>query len=545
MQVLFITFFQAFSQSYPQKLWDKRYGGFGGDQTFAAPIKIAKDGNLLFLGECPIGLSGDLSTVSKGSGDFWLFKIDTSGVLIWEKGIGSTNWDFARDFVELDDGGFLIVGYTSGGIGGDKTEPSRGDVDFWIVRLDSLRNILWDKTYGGNTEDVVRSVSITNDGGFLIAGKTRSKQGFDVSEPGFNPGLITLRDFWVLKLDSLGNKLWDKRYGTDGDEECYTITNTLDGNYLLIGWTSSYTGGHVSQPSRGGQDYWVLKIDTIGNKIWDARFGSSDNDMQNYTSQATPDGGFITCGLSSGPADYDKSENLRGMRDYWVVKCDSLGIKQWDKTLGGAHDEVFSGIAIIPSGGFLVYGSSKSQNTGDKTQNNWPGSSNNMWAVKLSENGTIVWDVRWGGNVGEYAASAVVNNGVYYLYGGTFSNISGDKSQNNWSATPVSNPASDLWIVAFTEPPLGYENLGDSKGGIDVFPNPFREMLEVGAEFKEPGKVLVELFDITGRKVFGNYYSISTAFFNKEIELGFLKAGVYSLAVTTSLEKRTRLVVKK
>ena len=543
---MLITFFQAIAQPYPQKLWDKRYGGYGWDQAFTTPIKKSLDGNLLFLAESSGGPNGDLGSAAWGSFDYWLFKTDTLGNLLWEKGVGGFAWDIARDFVELDDGGFLLVGYTLSGQGGDKTESSRGNRDIWIVRLDSTRNILWDKTYGGNKADACWSVCKTPEGGFILAGYTKSDQGLDVSDPKFTPPNWPEDDFWVLKLDSLGNKIWDKRYGWDQDDLAFSVNLMQDGNYLITGYTYSDMGGSITQQRKGSTDYWALKIDTAGNKLWDQRYGSNNYDWDNYSTKITPDGGFIIGGVSMGDLSYDKTEMNRGGEDYWIVKCDSMGNKQWDKTLGGSFEEGLRDILITGDGSFIISGFSKSQDTGDKTQANWPGSANCAWLVKLRANGTKAWDVRWSGNRGEDASSTLeLGNGTFVTLAITTSNASFDKSQNNWSATPTTTPNADLWLLAFTEPPLGYENLGDTKGGLDVFPNPFRETLEVGAEFREPGKVFVEIFDITGRKVFENNYTISTSFFNKEIELGFLPAGAYSLSVTTGSEKRTRLVVKR
>ncbi len=543
---LLITFSDCLAQIYPQKIWDKTIGGNGHEQPLYCDIKLAKDGNLLFVAQSQGGPGGDIAGASNGNEDYWLFKVDTLGNLLWEKGFGGTGSDVVADFIELADGGYILVGSSDSPISGDKTENGRGDDDFWVVRTDSNLNVLWDKTYGGNFQDRCFSVCETSDKGFMLSGSVLSTIGSDITDQPFTINPIN-EDYWVIKIDSIGNKIWDKRYGWTGGEECLNVKQTPDGNYLLIGWTLSQNGGTISQPKRGSYDYWVVKIDPMGNKIWDKRYGSNSqggavNSDNNWHAKLTPDGGFIMGGTSNGDeVNFERSEVSKGMYDYWIIKCDSVGNKQWDRSLGGNNQEYYGGIELLQDGGYLVSGSSFSPVSGDKTQSNWTNSISDYWVVRLRANGTKIWDVRWGGALGDGSSGcAVLNNQTYVSYGLSYSNMSGDKSQNNWSAGQ-----GDLWLVAFTDPPLGYENLGDSKGGLDVFPNPFRETLEVGAEFSEPGKVQIEIFDITGRKVFENNYAISTPFFNKEIELGFLPAGVYSLSVTTASERRTRLVVKR
>ncbi len=535
-----------FAQPYPTKIWDKRFGGLGHDQSLGCVIKQAKDGNILFVAQSGY-YGGDLSSPGKGGWDYWLFKVDTLGNLLWEKGFGGNSDDNAGDFIELDDGGFLIGGGSYSSISGDRSEFNRGSLDYWIIRTDANLNKMWDKAFGGTGEDRLESIVQTPDKGFLLAGSTRSQQGFDVTEPVFaaNPN----SDFWLVRVDSMGNKLWDRRYGWTGGEICYSILAMPDGNFILFGYSDGPEGGHISQPRRASYDFWVLKIDPLGNKIWDKRYGGTGLGAQcyyNHHSALTSDSGFIFGGWSSADAGFEKSENSKGVQDYWVIKCDSAGNIQWDKTLGGTADEYLGEVAVIPGGGYLVSGFSKSQATGDKTQPNWPGAIGNRWSLRLRDNGTTIWDVRFGGSIAEDCHGALaLDSGIYISFGNSMSDSSGDKTQNNWNLSPGNPPPGDIWLVAFTDPPLGYENMGDRKGGLDVFPNPFREILEVGAEFSKPGKVFVDVFDITGRKVYENNYSISTNFFNKEIDLGFLKAGVYSLAVTTASEKRTRLVVKK
>ena len=137
----------------------------------------------------------------------------------------------------------------------DKSEPSRGDHDFWIVKIDSLGNKTWDKTFGGTELDSCRQAIVTADGGYLLVGDTNSSLGSDITQSGQGG-----RDYWVVKIDALGNKLWDKRFGGSGNDVPNRVITTSDGGILLVGSSSSGTGGDKSEQSRGNTDFWILKI---------------------------------------------------------------------------------------------------------------------------------------------------------------------------------------------------------------------------------------------------------------------------------------------
>src|SRR5438477_445672 len=125
----------------------------------------------------------------------------------------------------------------------------------------------WDHTYGGYENEYLTVVKELHDKGFVLAGYTRSDTGANVSE---NTRGGT--DFWIMKMDSLGNKLWDKRYGGDLTDELFYIINTTDGGFLLGGWTNTDSSYDVTQHTRGFSDAWIVKITSTGIKQWDKRF---------------------------------------------------------------------------------------------------------------------------------------------------------------------------------------------------------------------------------------------------------------------------------
>ncbi len=488
-------------QTLFQKQWDKRYGSYSSDYIRCNPVEDG-NGNFLFLGTSLGGPGGDYSTTSYGSGDYWLYKIDSLGNLLSTMRFGGSSFEESKKLLRLPDGGYLLTGESASPISGNKSEPSRGGYDLWIVRLDSSLNIVWDKTLGGNYDESFKDVIMTPDHGFILLATTSSLQGQDVSQQGFNGPAQSNKDYWVVRIDSLGNKIWDKRYGGIEADDAFAVMATADGNYLVSGSTYSMNGGMITQPRKGDLDFWVIKIDPSGNKIWDRRYGSSNSDGSNSSEspflRPTPDGGFLIAGTDNGMVGYDKTVAPRGMVDYWLLKCDSLGNKQWDKVYGGNKEEYLFFFNRMSDGNFLFAGSSNSQVSGDKTVPNWAFNIYNMWFIKISPNGTKLWDTRWGAIKGEYCFGFLeLNDGSMLALGGSNSNISGDKSQNNWQLTPTSPIPHNIWAIKFTSSTVGFNEIEDS--GVVFYPNPANSELHIRNNTGSFSKTKIRIFDSLGR----------------------------------------------
>jgi len=251
-----------------RKIWDKTFGGK--EEDGANSVIETKDGNYLVVGW----------TESFGAGDedAWVIKIDKDGNRIWSKTFGGRNWDGANSVIETKDGNYLIVGRTeSFGAGGP---------DAWIIKIDKDGNKIWSKTFGGRNWDIANSVIETKDGNYLIVGWTES----------FGAGKDD--DVWVIKIDKNGNKIWDKTFGGRKWDEANSVIETKDGNYLVVGGTKSF--------GAGWNDAWVIKIDKNGNRIWDKTFGGKEED-EAYSVIETKDGNYLVVGRtkSFGAGEYD------------------------------------------------------------------------------------------------------------------------------------------------------------------------------------------------------------------------------------------------
>jgi len=301
-------------------IWDKDIGSLDLDNH---PILTRlTDGNILICGLSSYGISGDKSEFGSGGNDYWVIKLDSLGNKIWdhcyggigsEYAVGSPGRPYTFDLAPITNGGFILAGTTNSGQGGMITEIPRGNFDIWIAAIDSAGNVLWEHRYGGSVNNFLHSILI-NQQGILIGGQTDSPQGLDVSDPSYGG-----KDVWLIQTDFVGNIIWDKRYGGNLDEYPVKITPLINNKFLISCTTKSNQGFDISEPTYGGNDYWVFEIDSSGNKLWDKRFGGpSDDWLQSIISIS--DSLFILCGDAFTGTSAVKSDSGYGVTDFWLVK---------------------------------------------------------------------------------------------------------------------------------------------------------------------------------------------------------------------------------
>lgn len=344
---------------------------------------------------------------------------------LWDYRFGGTNYDYITSFQQTTDGGFILGGYSGSGISGDKTQPSWGNLDYWIVKIDALGIKQWDKRFGGVDDDILSTVAQTSDGGYILGGYSTSQMTGDKTEAsrGYN-------DYWIVKTDSLGVKMWDKRYGGTEDDLLVALSPTSDKGYALAGYSGSGIGGDKSESCRGYHDYWLVKTDSMGTLQWDKTYGGSDYDFC-INLLLTDDGGYLLGGASSSPAGFEKTQNMWGANDVWVVKADSLGVKQWDADYGGFDYDQLNSLCKSSGGGYLLGCYSASGISGNKTQTTW--GNGDVWMVRIDNSGNLLWDRDYGASDIEDGIGSIFQDadGGYYVTCNSFSGISGDKTENN------------------------------------------------------------------------------------------------------------------
>jgi hypothetical protein len=345
--------------------WKKTLGGTSND--FGQSVQQTSDGGYIIAGKTD-SYDGDVTT-NHGNGDLWVVKLNSSGILQWQKSLGGSDGEFATSIQQTQDGGYIVAGISNSN-NGDVTghHGTNANPDYWVVKLDSSGTIQWQKSLGGSGDDRAFSIQQTSDAGYIVAGWTWSTDG-DVT------GHHGTYDYWIVKLDNSGTIQWQKCLGGTDYDIANSIQQTTDGGYI-IGGVSSSSDGDVTV-NHGYQDFWIVKLNSAGVIQWQKSVGGSMGE-EAYSIQQTSDGGYITVGWSWS-SDGDATTN-HGYNDYWIVKLNAGGVLEWQKSLGGSSYDQANSLQQTSDGGFIIAGFSRS-NDGDASGNH---GGPDYWIVKLS-----------------------------------------------------------------------------------------------------------------------------------------------------------------
>ncbi len=471
----------------------------------------------------------------------------------WQKSLGGTNGDAASSIVQTSDGGFIVAGNSKSN-DGDITEHhgAAGSDDYWITKLDHTGTIEWQKSFGGTSADAAFSIEPTTDGGYIVTGYTASNDGdvsnvngsldcwvvkllsngtidwqkalggsgvdYGVSIKQTNNGYIVAStsysadgditahhgtsattDIWIAKLDNSGTLQWQKSLGGDGRDFVSSIGVTSDGGFIISGKSDS-TSGDVTG-IHGSDDAWIVKIDSIGTIEWQKSLGGTDSDALLSVRQ-TSDGGYVMAGTSSSNnGDVTGHHGTSANTDYWVVKLHSNGDIAWQKSLGGTANDGGTGIWQNSDGGYFVAGHSFS-NDGDVTGHHGTTSTSDYWIVNLDSAGTIQWQKSLGGTSNEtnaiYANQQTSDGG--FVIAGTSSSTDGDVTGHHGTTS-----FSDYWIVKLAGAPLGvdetYSSIPETFTLAQNFPNPFNPSTSIQFSLPHSGNTTLKIFNMLGEEV--------------------------------------------
>lgn len=321
-------------------------------------------------------LAGYTQSFGAGDRDFWVVRVDAFGNIVWQRAIGGPLADTAMELVETVDGGFAIAGVTR--------SYGAGMVSGWVVKLDANGSLLWNRVIGGSNSNSFGGLAATSDGGVIAAGATQPAGGS--------------YDGWLVKLSSAGAVTWQRRY-SGADTDMFTrVRQTADGGYIAVGQTQSFgTGG----------DLWVVKTDASGAITWQRNYGGAGFEGGSDVRQTT-DGGYIVAG-SMEPPPYVHS-------DGWLLKLDASGNVAWQRAYGdgGAlSSDGFYGVRQTSDGGYIVSGRTS---IGAELQP-W---GSDAWVIKLDPGGNISWQRAFGSSQYDYSLVAIqTSDGGYALSGAT------------------------------------------------------------------------------------------------------------------------------
>ncbi len=307
-----------------------------------------------------------------------------------------TTWNFGMDFEDdqinsleqTSDGGYILAGKTrSYGVGLS---------DFWLIKTFFNGTEEWNKTFGGTNFDWGTTANQTSDNGFVICGGTFS---FGAGE----------RDAWLVKTDSSGNEQWNKTYGGIEADRANWVQQTSDGGYIIVGDTMSY-GNSIG----AFYDIWLIKTDSDGNEQWNRTFGGSSEELGLW-GQQTADGGYVITG---------KTESFgAGSSDLWVIKTNETGIEQWNETFGGSGYEMGNSIVQTTDLGYII--------TGNTTTYGVP-SPSNLWLVKINSSGSEEWNITFGDADEDIGHSVKQTLDGGYIVGGSTISFGKDGISDGW-----------------------------------------------------------------------------------------------------------------
>jgi uncharacterized repeat protein (TIGR01451 family) len=469
----------------PSIQWQKCYGGTSLENSYSS--LATSDGGFVVIGETKSSdgnVSGHHASPNGNYGqDVWIVKTNSSGNIDWEKSYGGSSLDVGQAIKQTSDGGYIFAGTTLSTDG--DVSGSHGSYDVWLVKLDSNGNIQWQKCLGGSSDDWGRALELTADGGYILAGATRSSDG-DVS------GIHGTQwaDIWTVKLDSLGTIQWQKCLGgtsqdghvgitfTGSNFNRMSIIQTSDGGYFVGSCSMSVDGDVTGHHGPGGlvmiglvshwdADYWLVKLDNVGTIEWQKSIGGTDEEYVYSVTQAS-DGGCVIAG-STRSTDGDIVGQIGAGYHSWIVKLDVLGNIQWKKFIGTGTSQSWPySISKTTDNGYFIAGKLGSD----------------FWACKLDASGNLLWQKLLGGTAVENGTAGFeTSDGGYFISGHSLSN-NADVSGNHGGG--------DYWMVKLLPVPTNIIN-----GTIyeDLNANCLKDSNEVG------------LFGQIVRAMPGNYYA--------------------------------------
>ncbi len=420
--VAVLLFFPTFTKAQPRIGWEFSFGGARQDEAFS--IQQTRDGGYITAGYTGGADEAYIPGYHGGVEDAYVVKLDPFGAMEWQTCLGGTQQEEVNSIIQTSDGGYCAA---------IRTESDDGEVlgyhgglsDAWIVKLDAAGNILWSKAVGGSNFDDPLSIIQTSDGGYAFAGYTMSNDG-DVSQ---NYGG---EDAWVVKLGPKGDIEWSRTFGGSSRDRARSIVQMPDGGYTMVGLTMSRDHDLETRMGGGPMDGWIVRLDHAGNIEWQKTYGGDSTDYFSSLALA-PDGGFIVAGTSY--SDWSSVHN-HGGSDGWIVKLDSTGDIQWQRSLGSPGNDVAWSVIPTTDNGYAIAGVAGS-NGGDVF--GFHGGAGDAWIVKLAANGNIVWQQCFGGSQDDHAYQVIQSRDGNFAFAGMASSRNGDIKKAYGSV--------DYWVV--------------------------------------------------------------------------------------------------
>jgi len=348
-------------------------------------------------------------------------------------------------------------------------------------------------------------------------------------------------------MSKSGGILWDSVYGNTNRDELTTAVVATDGGVVLAGSSYSPRGGDKKNDYIGNNDYWIIKIDSAGNRLWDRTLGGG---LSDYLTCAAVVGniGYIFGGYSNSPASFNKTDSCRGGVDYWIMRTDKSGLPLWDKTFGGAKEDYLTSIQYISSK-YLLGGYSNSGKSGDKAAASKGGY--DFWTLQLDKNGVIEQQFDWGGTGDDYL-SDYIPNGTEYILAGTSNS---PKGRDKKAGTVGNTGQNDYWVFKVSSAGAIAKNnvvdsvVIDSKEAynksqllMEVTPNPVKDVLHINYNTNNAQNVLIAVYNNNGKLI--NQQTLSQSSGTYTLNIAAQSSGIYYAVLKSGNSTVTKKFVK-
>ncbi|MBP6403273.1 MAG: T9SS type A sorting domain-containing protein [Bacteroidia bacterium] len=492
------------SSQIPQLDWGHCYGGDLNDYSYSC--KIGRSGYI--VAGCVFSSNGDI-TNPLGPADAWVMKLDTLGNILWRNSYGGSSSDFFQSIDTTFDGGFIAAGFT---LSNDHdVSGNHGMSDYWIVKLDSNGVIQWQKCYGGTDVEDIKDIHQTTDSGYILAGNTYSTDGDVIGQhscAGCDP------DVWVLKLDKFGNLQWQRCLGSALYEYCGQITETYDHSFVVCS-IASVPGGDVAGLI-GGSDFWVVKLDSTGSITWARCYGGLSDDAPDALTNLSDSTLLITGETNSN--DIQVSGN-HGANDVWSIKLDYGGNLIWQKCYGGSTYDWAVSVNETPNHELVYLGNSGSFDGNVTGAHGYT----DFWVFHTDSIGNFLGGNCFGGSDEDLPHSICVINNESYLTTGETVSFNGQVTDHHAEIGDCTLfDCRDIWTAKISF--VGTNSISEtpSKNEIQISPNPTKDILRITTnKFPES----VNVYSITG-----NYLKqFDLKAMNESINISNFSSGIYFL----------------
>ena len=323
-----------------QTVWQKIYGGK--DDDVANGVVMLENGDVAIVGEC--------KSFNAERSDICVTRVNKEGETLWRKMLGGKRKDKGVAISRAKDGNLLILGSSK------SFNPSNG-YDLYIAKLSLNGKLLWQKSFGGDRDEFAGGIAGTNDGGVLAVGSTES-----FSKKGY-------RDIYIVRLDKDGNEVSVKTIGGKLNDDAKALTRTADGNFIIV--------GSRELKHSGDADFFIMKLNQKGEKIWARTLGQNENDVL-LSVAPTPNGGIVATGKTRS---YNSEQT-----DLAVMNFNKKGKLIWFKIYGFKYYDEGTAITMTKDGGYVVAGKTNSMGKGDF----------DVYVLALSSRGELLWSKLYG-----------------------------------------------------------------------------------------------------------------------------------------------------